>query len=167
LRERARRQTKDVSMQALKSWMTALSAALVLTLSLAACGDDGLEEEAISTAEVSGNVVTQDMQFADFTSVEASNAFVVDISRSDSFSVTIRVDDSIADLLDVSKEGDTLRIGLKRATRTAGLTLEASITMPELNGLDLSGTSKATVSGFRGADRLDIKASGASTVDDR
>jgi hypothetical protein len=129
----------------------------------AGCGDDEGDAEAIRG---SGNVVTQDMALADFTAVEAANAFEVEITQSDTFGVTIRVDDNILDLLDVSKEDDALRLRLERGANFRGdVTLEASITMPELEGLELSGASRASVSGFRSSGRLDIDLSGASSLD--
>jgi hypothetical protein len=134
-----------------------------LTALFAGCGDDEGDAEAVRG---SGNVVTQEMPFADFSAVEAANAFEVEITQSDTFAVTIRVDDNILDLLDVSKEGDTLRLRLERGVSLRGdVTLEAEITMPDLDGLELSGASKASVSGFRSSGRLDIDLSGASSLD--
>jgi hypothetical protein len=141
-------------------WMI-LVAALALMPGLAACDED---DEA-SALRGSGNIVTEEMDFADFTAVEAANAFVVDITRSDSFNVTLRVDDNILDLLDVSKAGDTLRIRLKPRASLTNATLEASVTMPELDSLKLSGASKVRLSGFVSTDRIDVEASGASTLD--
>jgi hypothetical protein len=141
-------------------WMI-LVAALALMPGLAACDED---DEA-SALRGSGNIVTEEMEFADFTAVEAANAFVVDITRSDSFNVTLRVDDNILDLLDVSKAGDTLRIRLKPRASLTNATLEASVTMPELDSLKLSGASKVRLSGFVSTDRIDVEASGASTLD--
>ncbi len=158
-----------------------LVAVLALTLGLAACGDDEDEEvsaptTAASETEVSemtpsdgaegpGNVVTQEMDLADFTAVEVENAFVVDVTESDSFSVTVRVDDDVLDLLDVSKVGDALRIRLKRASRLRNPTLEASVTMPALERLTLSGASRVSLSGFATTDPVDLELSGASTLD--
>jgi len=145
-------------MRVRKSWIV-LVAALALTLGLAACGDD-------ESVRGSGNVVSEEMTFADFTAIEAANTFTVEIVQSDSFDVTIRVDDNIQDLLDVSRAGDTLRLRLKRGVRLRGnVTLEAKIAMPNLDRLVLSGASSASVSGFRSQDRLDIELSGASTVE--
>jgi len=147
-------------MYARKAWLV-LIAALTLTLGLAACGDEC--EEGVRG---SGNVVTEEMAFADFTAVYVENAFVVEIIQSDSFSVTIRVDDNILDSVEVSKEGDTLRIRLGRGVSLRGdVTLEAMITMPDLEGLELSGASRASVSGFRSSRELDIDLSGASALD--
>ena len=135
-----------------------------LTALFAGCDDEW--EWVGDAVEGSGNVVTEEMALADFSAVEAANAFEVEITQSDTFAVTIRVDDNILDLLDVSKEGDTLRLRLERGVSLRGdVTLEASITMPALDGLELSGASRASVSGFRSTDQLDIVLSGASTLD--
>ncbi len=148
-----------------KLWI-ALAAALVLTLGLAAC-DDGDEEAVVEEeTEGSGNVVTEKMDFQDFTSVDVRSAFVVEIIQSDSFSVTIRVDDNIRDLLEVSREGDTLTIDLERRAILRGdVTLEADITMPDLEALSASGASRVSVSGFESSGPMDIEVSGASSVD--
>lgn len=143
-----------------KSWRF-VAALLVLALGLAACDGD---EEA-STLRGSGNIVTQEMDFVDFTVVEAANAFVVDVTRSESYGVTLRVDENVVDLLDVSKAGDTLRIRLKPRASLANATLEASVTMPELDGLNLSGASRVSLSGFSSTDQMDVELSGASTLD--
>jgi hypothetical protein len=147
----------------MKRLMVLVLALAGLTALFAGCGDDEGDAEAIRG---SGNVVTEEMALADFSAVEAANAFEVEITQADTFAVTIRVDDNILDLLDVSKEGDTLKIGLERGVSLRGdVTLEAGITMPDLKGLELSGASSASVSGFRSSDRLDIDLSGASTLD--
>jgi hypothetical protein len=152
-------------MYARRAWIV-LVAALALIPILAACGGGGgEEEEGPPPTPGSGNIVTQTPDLADFTAVEVSNAFTVDIAQSDTFSVTIRVDDNVVDSLDVSKAGDTLRIRLTKPQRFADVTLEASITMPELSGLNLSGATRVTVTGFESVDPLDIVLSGASNLD--
>jgi hypothetical protein len=151
-------------MNARRAWIVVV-AALALIPVLAACGDGGDEEEEAPATPGSGNIVTQTPDLADFTAVEVSNAFTVDITQSDTFSVTIRVDDNVVDSLDVSKEGDTLRIRLTHPQRFDDVTLEASITMPELSGLNLSGATRTTVTGFRSEGSIDVVLSGASNLD--
>jgi hypothetical protein len=136
-----------------------------LTALSSGCCDDECEcgEEAV---EGSGNVISREIPLADFTSVEAANAFEVEITQSDTFAVTIRFDDSILDVLDLSKEDDTLRLRLEPGVSLReDVTLEADITMPDLEGLNLSGASSASVSGFRTSGQLDIALSGASSLD--
>jgi hypothetical protein len=111
----------------------------------------------------SGNVVTQEMAITDFDKVDISQGFQVDISQGDEFSVVIRIDDNFEEYLQVVKEGSTLKIGLEQNRIYSDATLQAEITMPELVGLDLSGGSRASVSGS--GEDIAIDASGGSGAD--
>jgi len=113
----------------------------------------------------SGNVVTQEEAISDFDKVDISHSFEVDIKQGENFSVVIRVDDNLVEQLQVEKFGSTLKIGLKSdVSIVSNATLEAEITMPELTGLDLSGASNATISGFKSTKNLTVDLSGASSV---
>ncbi len=110
----------------------------------------------------SGNVVTQEFDLAGFDKVDVSHAFTVDISEGEAFSVIIRIDDNLAQYLEVVKRGSTLKIGLKPRISVTNATMEAEVTMPELTGLDLSGASHGTITGFESTKALDVDVSGAS-----
>jgi hypothetical protein len=97
----------------------------------------------------SGNVVTHEEAITGFDRLDISEGFNVDISQGDEFSVVIRVDDNFEEYLQVGKDSDA--------------TLQAEITMPELVGLDLSGGSRASVSGS--GEDIAIDASGGSGAD--
>jgi len=132
---------------------------LLLVALLAGCGV--LQEISITG---SGNVVTQDFALTGFDKVDVSHAFKVDISQGDTFSVVIRIDDNLVQYLEVVKRGSTLKIGLEPARRYGirNATLESQVTMPELTGLDLSGASHGTITGFKSTKALDVDLSGAS-----
>ena len=112
----------------------------------------------------SGNVVTQEFALRGFDKVDVSHGFKVDISQGDTFSVVIRIDDNLVQYLEVVKRDSTLKIGPKPfppySLRNA--TLEAKVTMPELTGLDLSGGSHCTITGFKSTKALDVDLSGGS-----
>ena len=114
----------------------------------------------------SGNVISQEEPISDFDKVDISSSFDVDISQGEGFSVIIRVDDNLVEHLQVVKEGSTLKTGLdpNRNYTASNATLEAELTMPELTGLDLSGASQATISGFKSANDLSVDLSGASSL---
>jgi hypothetical protein len=112
----------------------------------------------------SGNLETETYAFTDFNKVEISSAFEFDIEQSSSYSIEITVDDNIMEYVRVSQDGQTLKIGLRPATWIGPATLKASLTMPELSGLDISGASRGTVSNFSSTEDLDIMVSGASRV---
>ena len=116
------------------------------------------------------NVITEEKDFTDFTHVDVEGTFEVEISQSDSFSTSVSADESFFDYIAVTKEGNTLRIYLNpRHTFTdftlQARTLKAKITMPALYGLNLSGASKATVTGFKSSKDFNLNVSGASSVD--
>ncbi|MFC1969722.1 head GIN domain-containing protein [Chloroflexota bacterium] len=114
----------------------------------------------------SGNLVTQEFEFSDFTRVEVGSAFEVEIVQADSFRVSVTADDNLFEHIQVSKQGETLKIGLKLVPlRPLFSTLKAEITMPQIRGLDLSGATRGTVSGFSSTENLDTEVSGASSLD--
>ncbi len=101
----------------------------------------------------------------DFTDIETSGAFIVRIKRGDKFSVVADGNERGLDNLTVEVEGNTLkayrgRNGLFNWTdnERVGLT----ITMPDIDGLDLSGACRARITGFRNLNELDLDLSGAS-----
>jgi hypothetical protein len=115
----------------------------------------------------SGEIVTEEEDFTGFDQVEASHAFEITIDQGDEFSVVVRVDESVADYLLVEKRGKTLVIGLDTRLGFAFLgdiALEAAITMPSLTRLELSGASRATVTGFRSSGPFGAEISGASVL---
>ena len=135
-----------------------LVAVLTAAVLLAGCTATGL-----------GGVVTEEKDLKDFTYVDVEGTFEVEIVQSESFSVTVSADESFYDYVAVSKEGETLRIYLNpRHTFTdftlQARTLKAEITMPALHGVDLSGASKGTVTGFKSSEDFSFEISGASSL---
>lgn len=118
----------------------------------------------VATITGSGQLVTKPLPFTNFTSVSAASSFNVRITRAATPSVSITVDDNVAELLDVSADGGRLRLGVKRNTSLQNATLKAVVTMPEITALDLSGASVVEVDDgiTKGALTLDL--SGASRL---
>jgi hypothetical protein len=133
-----------------------LVAALLTSVLLVGCG-------VVSTG--SGNLETKDYNFSDFSKVEVSSAFEFEISQSSSYSISITADDNVIEKVQVTKEGDTLKIGLNRIIGLGSVTLKAAVTMPQLRGLDISGASRGTVYNFSSTENLDVGVSGASSLD--
>jgi len=129
------------------------------------------------------NLVTEEMEFSDFMSVEAGWGFEVEITQSSSYSVEITADEYVEvsrtgedeyereltfDYIQVSKVGDTLVIGLKSDYNYRSvhplrpLTLRAEITMLDLYELKLSGGSQGTAKGFTSSHEFAVDLSGGS-----
>jgi len=112
----------------------------------------------------SGNLKTEEYTFANFTKVEISTAFEFEIQQSSSYNISVTADDNVMDYVQVSKVGQTLKIGLGTVTWFGPKTLRASVTMPQLNGLTVSGASRGDIYDFSSTEDVDIAVSGASRV---
>jgi len=115
----------------------------------------------------SGRIVTEDFNIRGFSRLQISNAFQVEVIRSGSYRVGVRVDDNLREHLRVEKRGETLVIGLEplRSFNLGGATMEAEIHMPDLRGIEVSGASDVRISGFSSGRDFDAKLSGASYLD--
>ena len=127
----------------------------------------------------SGNFETEKYAFANFTEVEISDAFKFEIEQSSSYSIDVTADDNVMEYVRVSQDDQTLKIGLGRDLHIGPVTLKiglgilpnlasvrlrASVTMPQLRNVIISGASRGTISGFNSTDDLAIDVSGASKV---
>jgi hypothetical protein len=112
----------------------------------------------------SGNLETEEYTFANFTRVEISSAFEFQIRQSSSYSINVTADDNVIDHVQVSQDGQTLKIRVGGVPSFRRVTLKASVTMPQLDGLTVSGASSGTVSDFNSAEAVSIAVSGASRV---
>ena len=111
----------------------------------------------------SGHIVTEEKDFSGFTVVDVENILKIEIVQSDSFSVAFTGNDNILDRIKVSKDDETLKIRLERH-RFHHVSLEATITMPDLSGLNVDGLSNVTVTGFKSSQDFKLDISGASTL---
>lgn len=151
-------------MSTIRNAAAAVAASAILAaacLSVAAC-DELIGGDTITG---SGQLSTETYDLRDFTDVDVSHAFDAVISNADAFSVSVTVDDNIAENLDVRLDGKTLRIGMKGPDSYRNVTMEAAVAMPALSRLKLSGASSATLSSFASTEPLRVELEGASSVD--
>lgn len=142
--------------------LSVLGITIVAALLLVGCTIPGAQ-----TLIGSGNRVTVEKDLSGFSKIQVSSAFQVGITQSEDYSVVITVDEKVEPYLDVTVQGDTLRIAVRPGLTLAGAAspLQAKVSMPRLTGLELSGASRATVGGFKSADGLSAGISGASGLD--
>jgi hypothetical protein len=112
----------------------------------------------------SGNLETEEYAFTNFTKVEISSAFDFEIKQSSSYGINITADDNVIDYIQVYIDGQTLKIRLGGVPSLRLVTLRASVTLPQLRGLAVSGASRGTVSDFNSIGGLNMTISGASRV---
>jgi predicted nucleic acid-binding Zn ribbon protein len=114
----------------------------------------------------SGNLVTVERAFSDFTSVEVGSGFNVEVTQSGFYRILLTADDNLLDddYIDVSKTGDTLAIRLKWGYSYQNVTLKARITMPELYELEFSGGTYGVIKDFSSSHDFVLELSGGSSL---
>lgn len=117
----------------------------------------------------SGKVITEKKDFTNFTALDISSAFEVDITQSSTYSVEISADEDLFDYIEVTQTGSKLKIYLSPRHIFTDFTLgnrvlRAKISMASLHELEISGASKGTVTGFQSASPLKLNVSGATTL---
>ena len=117
-----------------------------------------------------GETETRQYDFSEFTRVDISSAFSYEIMQSDTYSISITANNNLFDDIKVAKEGQTLIIGMEIpgapwAVFNNNPNIKAVITMPQLQGLDSSGATHGIVADFSSTEKLDVTASGASSVE--
>jgi hypothetical protein len=162
----------------------------IITINLRSAWDGGgiftinqTNHPAGATIEGSGRSATKTVDVRDFTAIQIERLLVADVTRADSFGVSLTADDNVLGLIEVVREGSTLRIRLAPGSYRLRERPRASIRLPALTEIAIAGAARATIQGFEsdrpfrgrvsGASKLegsiragdvDLGASGASTV---
>jgi hypothetical protein len=111
----------------------------------------------LTVIENSGVLVVQEHTLTGFDKVEVSDGFDVEIKRGDAFRVVTNVEENLLPYVQVSLEGDTLKVGID-STKTyhmVNITKRAEVTLPELAGVAADFLSEVTVSGFESVQLLE------------
>jgi len=114
-----------------------------------------------------GRIVTEEFNIRGFSRIDVSHAFQVEVIRSSSYKVEVRIDDNLREHLRIEKRGETLVIALKpyRSYNLHNATMEAEVHMPDLRGIEASGASDVRISGFSSGQDFEADLSGASYLD--
>jgi hypothetical protein len=146
----------------MKLWTAVRFIALAMTagvfVTASACGTVG------GIIGGSGTTVSKQFDLQGFTRIDASSAFDVTIERADTYGVSVSYDDNLAQYLKVELHGQTLRIGLQEGNVYSDTHLKASVTLPALDAISMSGASSARAGGFQSGRTLALDLSGASSV---
>ncbi|MFC1871615.1 GIN domain-containing protein [Chloroflexota bacterium] len=144
-----------------------LSILLLVTFLVSGCGVILVQKNGETEL---GETETRQYDFTEFTHVDIGSAFEYEIQQADTYSISITADSNLFDDIRVTKVGQTLDIGIEFPGVTVTIwnvapRFQAVITMPQFQGLDSSGATHGTVTGFRSEQNLDVTVSGASTVE--
>ncbi|MBN1759358.1 MAG: DUF2807 domain-containing protein [Chitinispirillaceae bacterium] len=99
-----------------------------------------------------------------FSTVEFAQQCEATITQSDSFWLSVEINENISEHLDIDKNGSRVRFSLRNNYTYQNLTFKVAIGMPVLDGVDASGASKVTVSGFSSERNFVAELSGASSL---
>jgi hypothetical protein len=142
----------------MKNTSILITAALcLLVLPLAACSG-------FHFVAGTGAVVTKDYDFKDFKNIDISSALNYQINQAENFSLSISAHENILQYLDVYQTDVTLVVRLKSGSFT-NTAAKATITLPELDRLSISGASKGSAKGLKSAASFEAVVSGASQLD--
>lgn len=117
-----------------------------------------------------GELETRQFDYDGFTEIDISSAFSYEIQKAEDWSVTITAGSNLFEYIILTKSAQELDIDMN----IPGSTIWTSgsyprpkviITMPELAGLDGSGATDGSVTGFVSRDDLDISLGGASEIE--
>jgi hypothetical protein len=137
---------------------------IIITSSLlAGCVLDNSSGGIIVTG--SGNLQTKVMDLSGFTKIEVNNQFQAQITKADSYSVIITIDDNLFQYLDVKVSGATLYVKLLPNNTYKNFKAKAVITLPSLRYLNTDGAAKTNVSGFISTTSMDFRVSGSGRVE--
>ena len=150
----------------MKKFYTLLAAGLIAALPLSAVQ---------ATPDPAGaKKETKEYRLTGFDGIHVSSIYSVELSRSNKFSVKVEAPDYLMPYLDVSVSGGELRLGMKEMPRDIRLKMEtarfkevrASVSMPTLNELEMSGASSLNAGNalFPGGKEFKLKMSGATDL---
>jgi hypothetical protein len=105
----------------------------------------------------SGVLVTEEYPFTDFSQLSIG-MFDVEVRQGEGYSVVLEMDKNLLDHVQVTQEGETLRIGLdpSESYQMGDIQMRAEVTMPRLTGLTMGLVNDGEVTGFKAEDDLVI-----------
>lgn len=105
--------------------------------------------------------VTRSFAVTDFTGIAINGSFASTVRQGNDFTVELTVDADVVNLLDVFVDGTMLRIGFVPNSDIRAKTLEAVVTMPKLEVIQLNGSNRVDVVNFSGS-TLDVDLQGSN-----
>jgi len=138
---------------------------LLIIISLNSCNsDDSIVDNNFDGITGSGNIIENQYGFKDFSKVQLSHSFKSKIIKGNEFKIILRIDDNLNEYVQVSYSDQLLSIQLDPDYNYQNVHLEAEITMPDLEFIELSGACSAEITGFNFTHNFSAIISGASNI---
>jgi hypothetical protein len=110
----------------------------------------------------SGKVATEQRAVSDFSGINTSGVFQVEVTAQKDFSVEIEADDNLLPLIKTEVSGGILTLGTEKAISSPN-PIRVRISAPDIETLRVSGASKVSVNDLSN-EKLQIDSSGASKI---
>jgi hypothetical protein len=115
---------------------------LLLTLVFSGCNRVG------SAMNGSGKIIDSPIKVTDFTDVNITGPFLVEIIYSENYNVILSTDDNLVSRVLVSLEDRTLNLGIQAPASFFPTSLKVKIETPVIKNVVLKEDAKASLSGF-------------------
>jgi hypothetical protein len=116
-----------------------------------------------NSVQGSGFIISEKRDLADFSGIDVSSAFHVEVSAQKDYEFEISADDNILPLVETSVSDGVLRISLKEGIK-ASSPIRIRISVPNIDRIEASGASKISVANLKN-ESLQIDSSGACRID--
>jgi hypothetical protein len=90
-------------------------------------------------------MVSRDENVSGFTALDLASGIGLDVRQGDRYAVSIRAEENILPRIRVEKHGSTLRIYVEPGITVRSRGMSATVTLPRLERLELSGGSQAVM----------------------
>ena len=110
----------------------------------------------------SGNVQTQDREVSNFTKIDVSGVFKVEVTLQRDVDVKVEADDNLLPFIRTEVNDDTLQIKSKKKLSTRN-PLVVKVSVPNIEALETSGASKIEMTNVNN-ESLTVDSSGASKI---
>lgn len=110
----------------------------------------------------SGNIQTQDREVSNFTKIDVSGVFKVEVTLQRDVDVKVEADENLLSFIKTEVNDDTLQIKAKKRLSSKN-PLVIKVSVPNVEALEISGASKIEMTNVKN-DSLTVDSSGASKI---
>ena len=111
----------------------------------------------------SGHMATEVRELRDFSSVDVSSVFQVEITAQSEFHVEVEADDNLLQYIETEVRNGELHISLDKGVKTSN-PLRVRIGAPNIERLEASGATKVFISNLKNS-KMEVDTSGASKIE--
>lgn len=132
----------------------------IVALTFVSCNKGG-----VFCYSANGTIVTEERSLTAFTNIECDLSAEVTVVQSENYKVIIETSENIIGIIETKVSGSTLEIDLKNGKCLKNnYTLKITVYLPELKGLDVSGSGDVYVPGKITSEMLDLEISGSGSI---